>query len=296
MSNPDHPAWLEVSIEIDPVAHEALSAFLFDLGCEGVVSQDAPDQSLKAYFSFGRDWEDIQNRISGFLQKLKEIFPEVQSPKLIFSKIEDQDWNRHWRRFFRPDRVTERLTVFPAWESVPQNHKGQVIRIDPGLAFGTGQHPTTRMCLQAMERVPLPGSWTMLDVGTGSGILAMYGVKLGASKVVALDVDPEAIRSAQWNIRLNSLSGSILLSSVPLEEWKDCFFLLTANLTLGLILELIPHFSRIVDIGGWLILSGLLREQVRDVENGFSQLGFNKDRVLYQAEWACVIAQKIDDD
>jgi len=296
MSNPDHPAWLEVSIEIDPVAHEALSAFLFDLGCEGVVSQDAPDQSLKAYFSFGRDWEDIQNRISGFLQKLKEIFPEVQSPKLIFSKIEDQDWNRHWRRFFRPNRVTERLTVFPAWESVPQNHKGQVIRIDPGLAFGTGQHPTTRMCLQAMERVPLPGSWTMLDVGTGSGILAMYGVKLGASKVVALDVDPEAIRSAQRNIRLNSLSGSILLSSVPLEEWKDCFFLLTANLTLGLILELIPHFSRIVDIGGWLILSGLLREQVRDVENGFSQLGFNKDRVLYQAEWACVIAQKIDDD
>ncbi len=295
MSNPEHPGWLEVSVEIDPVAHEALSAFLFDLGCEGAVSQDALDLSFKAYFSFGKDWEDIQNRISMFLQKLREIFPEIQSPKLVISKIEDQDWNLRWRRFFRPDRVTERLTVFPAWESVPQEHRGQVIRIDPGLAFGTGQHPTTRMCLQAMETVPLPRSWTMLDVGTGSGILAIYGAKLGASKVVALDVDPEAIRSAEKNIQLNSLAGSILLSSVPLEEWKDRFFLLTANLTLGLILELLHHFRRVLNSDGWLILSGLLREQVRDVENRFTEYGFDEDHVIYQAEWACVIAQKIDE-
>ena len=293
LSKSENPRWLELSIEIDPVAHEALSAFLFDLGCEGIVSQDSPHHAFKAYFSFQKDLEDIQNKINGFVQKLEDIFPEVQSPKLIFSKIENQDWNRQWRRFFRPDRVTKRLTVFPAWESVPKDIEGHVIRIEPGLAFGTGQHPTSRMCLEAMERVPLPGSWTMLDVGTGSGILAMYGAKLGASRVVALDVDPEAIRSAERNIRLNNLSGAIELSSMPLEKLKDRFSLLTANLTLGVILELFPHFSRLLDPGGWLILSGLLTDQARDVQDYFPEYGFSEYGALHQTEWACVVARKI---
>jgi ribosomal protein L11 methyltransferase len=169
ISKNENPGWLEISIEIDPVAHEALSAFLFDLGCEGTISGDSPDRSFKAYFSFQKDLEDIENRIGVFLQKLEDIFPEVRSPMLTVRKIEDQDWSRLWRRFFRPDRVTERLMIFPAWEPIPRDQKGDVIRIDPGLAFGTGQHPTSRMCLEAMESVPLPGSWTMLDVGTGSG-------------------------------------------------------------------------------------------------------------------------------
>lgn len=292
MSEPELPRWLEISIEIDPVAHEALSAFLFDLGCEGIVSQDSPHHALKAYFSFQKDWEDIQKKINGFLQKLGDIFPEVQSPKLIFSKIEDQDWNRQWRRFFRPDRITKRLTVFPAWESIPKHTEGHVIRIEPGLAFGTGQHPTSRMCLEAMERVSLPGSWTMLDVGTGSGILAIYGAKLGAIRVVALDVDPEAIRSAEGNILLNHLSGPVELSSMPLEELKDRFSLLTANLTLGVIIELFPHFSRLLDPGGWLILSGLLIDQARDVQDSFLKYGFSEYETLHQAEWACIVARK----
>ncbi|MGD8986350.1 MAG: 50S ribosomal protein L11 methyltransferase [Desulfobacteraceae bacterium] len=291
-SSSEHPRWLELSIEIDPVAHEALSAFLFDLGCEGIVSEESPHQAFKAYFSFQKDLEDIQNKINGFVQKLEDIFPEVQSPKLIFSKIEDQDWNRHWRRFFRPDRVTKRLTVFPAWESIPKHIEDLVIRIDPGLAFGTGQHPTSRMCLQAMEQVSLPRSWTMLDVGTGSGILAMYGAKLGAKRVVALDVDPEAIRSAEGNIRLNQLSVAIELSSVALDELKDRFSLLTANLNLGVILQLFPHFSRLVDPGGWLILSGLLIDQARDVQDCLPQYGFSEYEALHQAEWACMIARK----
>jgi ribosomal protein L11 methyltransferase len=292
MSNPEKPPWLELSIEIDPVAHEALSAFLFDLGCEGIVSEDSPHHALKAYFSFQKGLEDIQNQINGFILKLEDIFPEVQSPKLIFNKIEDQDWNRQWRRFFRPDRVTKRLTVFPAWESIPKDYEDHVIRIEPGLAFGTGQHPTSRMCLEAMERVSLPASWTMLDVGTGSGILAIYGAKLGAIRVVALDVDPEAIRSAEENIRLNHLSGAIELSSVPLEKLKDHFSLLTANLTLGVILEHFPHLNRLLGPGGWLILSGLLIDQARDAKDSFLKYGISEYETLHQEDWACIVARK----
>ncbi len=292
LSKSENPQWLEISIEIDPVAHEALSAFLFDIGCEGVASEDSWNRSFKAYFSYQKDLEDIQNRVTVFLQRLEEIFPEVHSPKLKLSTIEGQDWNRHWRRFFRPDRITEQLMIFPAWESIPEDQRGHVIRIDPGLAFGTGQHPTTRMCLEAMERVPLPGSWSMLDVGTGSGILAIYGAKRGASRVVALDVDPEAIYSAEGNIRLNRLTGAIELSSMPLEQREDHFSLLTANLTHRLILELFPHFSRILDPGGWLILSGILKDEVRDLEYSLSHHGFHQYGVLRQAEWACIISKK----
>jgi len=296
LSKSENLQWLELSIEIDPVAHEALSAFLFDLGCEGIISEDSPHHALKAYFSFQKDLEDIQNKIDAFLQTLEDVFPEVRSPKLIFGKIEDQDWNHQWRRFFRPDRVTKRLTVFPAWESIPEHVEGHVIRIEPGLAFGTGQHPTSRMCLEAMERVSLPGSWTMLDVGTGSGILAIYGAKLGASKIVALDVDPEAIRSAEGNIRLNHIVGAIELSSMPLEALKGRFSLLTANLTLGIILQLFPHFSRLLDPGGWLILSGLLTDQARDVQDYFPLHDFSEHEALHQAEWICMIARKKDKD
>ena len=295
MSNPESPRWLEISFDIDPVAHEALSAFLFDLGCEGLVSEDSPNRSFKAYFSFQRDFKDIRNRISLFLQRLEAIFPEVKVPKFVLNKIEDQDWSLQWRRFFRPDRVTKRLMIFPAWETIPKDQRGHVIRIDPGLAFGTGQHPTTRMCLEAMERVPLRGSWSMLDVGTGSGILAIYGAKLGAARVVALDVDPEAIRSAEGNIRLNHLSGAIELSSMSLEKLKDRFSLLTANLTHALILQLFPHFSRLLDPGGRLILSGILKDQVKDIEDGFFHHGFHKDFVLHQSEWACMVARKMSE-
>jgi ribosomal protein L11 methyltransferase len=152
------------------------------------------------------------------------------------------------------------------------------------------------MCLEAMERVSLPESWTMLDVGTGSGILAIYGAKLGASRIVALDLDREAIRSAEGNIRLNHLSGAIALSSMPLEKLKDRFSLLTANLTRGVILKLFPHFCRLVDPGGWLILSGLLTDQARDVQDDFPRYGFSEYEALYAAEWACIIAKKIDEN
>jgi len=293
ISTPDCTGWLEVSIDVHPVAHEALSAFLFDLGCKGVVTKDFNDHTLKAYLPFRKNPEDIRTRLTLFLQALKEIFPEVKSQEPIFSKIEDQDWSRNWRKFFRPDRVTQRLLVLPAWEPVtPYMDDGQVIRIDPGPAFGTGQHPTTRMCLEAMENIPLPGSWTMLDVGTGSGILAIYGAKLGASRVAAIDLDPEAIRWAERNIKLNDVAVGMDLSSRPIEKWEENFFLITANLILSVILDLMPHFPPVLYSNGWLILSGILRDQVKEVEGGLAEYGFYKDQALYQEDWACLIARK----
>jgi ribosomal protein L11 methyltransferase len=296
ISNIEHPGWLEISICIHPVAYEALSAFLFDLGCKGVITEAFQDRTIKAYLPFHKDLEKIRVRIDLFFHHLKKLFPEIRSPRLSFKKIEDQDWSGSWRKFFRPQRVTQGLMVFPAWEPVPRTIDCQVIRIDPGPAFGTGQHPTTRMCLEAMEKVRFPGIWTMLDVGTGSGILAIYGAMLGADRVVAIDIDPEAISWAKKNIKLNDLSGEIELSSRPIKKWRNSFSLLAANLILGTILDIFPDFSRVLAPGGWLILSGILKEQVKEVEESFDEYGFHKDQILYQEEWACLIAKKMDDN
>ncbi|MCJ7775368.1 MAG: 50S ribosomal protein L11 methyltransferase, partial [Desulfobulbaceae bacterium] len=117
--NPEHPGWLEICIDIDPVAHESVSTFLFDLGCTGIVSEDLQGHSLKAYLPFQKNPGHTRKRISVFLRKLNEIFPEIPSPELTLTETEDQDWNRNWRRFFHADRVTPNLMIVPAWEPMP---------------------------------------------------------------------------------------------------------------------------------------------------------------------------------
>ena len=176
-SSPEKPKWLEILVNIDPVAHEAVCAYLFDQGCEGISAEDIDGSSLKAYFAISKNMESLRENLSLFLQNLQDIFPQISTPEFFVSTFDEEDWSAYWRRFFRPERVTKNLLTIPSWESPPQSHKGHIIRIDPGPAFGTGQHATTRMCLRAIEEIPVSETWTMLDVGTGSGILAIYSAK-----------------------------------------------------------------------------------------------------------------------
>lgn len=289
----EHPGWIEISVNINPAAHEALSAFLFDMGCDGVVSESFKDTTLRAYLQFRKDIEDTRNRIELFLHDLKDIFPEAKEYSLKLERLEQQDWDTGWRKFFKPDQISEKLLILPVWEEAPATPPCHIIKIDPGPAFGTGHHPTTRMCLIAMEDTNLPRPWTMLDVGTGSGILAIYGSKLGASEVVAIDNDPEAVRWAERNIEINQIPVPIRLSIAPIQDIKDRYSLVTANLILGTILELSGELVRVSAPGGILILSGILREQVDDVEKKILEEGLKTDRVLYMEEWACIIARKI---
>jgi len=283
------PQWLEITIHIAPSAHEALSTFLFDLGCEGVQTEDF---SLKTYLPATRNAEVIRDRISDFLQLLKEIFPEISPPRLEMSQIEAQDWGLLWRRFFQPQQVTGRLLILPPWEPLPHNSEGQVIRMDPGPAFGTGSHPTTQMCLRAMEMISPGQPWTMLDVGTGSGILAIYAAMLGARRIVAIDTDPEALRWAKRNIALNNLDDLVEVSNKPLELYENPFSLIAANLTLNIIMEVLPHISGLPGPGGWVVLSGLLKNQVEDLEGPLAIHGLITKEILFEQEWASLITKK----
>ena len=283
--------WLEVCIDTDPAVHDALTSFLFDLGCSGVVSEDFDDRTLKAYLPFRDDLEDLKIRIHAYLSDLKEIFPGIAPSRLLFNRIADQDWGIRWRAFFHPVEVSPHLLILPAWETVPEQVPTHVIRMDPGPAFGTGQHATTKLCLKAMEkfRQRESGPWTMLDVGTGSGILAIYGEKLGAERVVAIDIDPDAIEWAARNISLNGGSGVIELSTASIDTLDAPFPLICANLILSEIVKLAPRFPRLLKAGGYLIVSGILREQVDTVDRVLGENGLVCLETLYLEEWACMI-------
>ena len=286
------PEWMELAIRIDPAVHEALSATLSLLGCTGLVTDNFGDGILKAYFPLPENPEELRASILRSIRKTVSFFPHVPAPEIGFNSIQDEDWSRNWRKSFRAERVTPSLMIVPAWESIPENTGPVVIRIDPGQAFGTGKHPTTRLCLRAMELPAKPPSWNLLDVGTGSGILAIYGTKLGAERVAAIDIEEEALESTERNSRLNGLEGRIELSSRPVAQWQEDFFMVTANLMLNTILDLTGHFSRVVKPGGCLILSGILGDQLDILKPSLEEYGFNKEKTLSQEEWACILARK----
>lgn len=293
MMPPTHhpPDWIEIVVHADPDTHETVSDFLVEgLGCDGVLF-DASGKALKAYLPGGTDVDALRFRIKAFLFTLAAGFPGRDEPSYVLSRIQDQDWGTAWRKHFRPEQVTPGLLVLPAWESPPRELRGRLIRMDPGPAFGTGSHPTTRMCLQALEDLAPDGGWSLLDVGTGSGILAMYGALLGAAPVEAVDVDEEALRWASWNLELNDLRRAVRLSGTPLREWDRTFSVVTANLVLETILELLPGFSRVVAAEGTLVLSGLLQTQVPRVTPVLIRSGFRVVRELRAEEWSCVLAE-----
>ena len=292
-SDSQNTGWLEIAIEAAPEVHDPLSAFFFDLGATGVVLEDFGNQTLKAYLPLDKSPEEIQNKIITYLGELSLIHPHLPFPDFRLNQIKNQDWQKNWRRFFRPVQVTPTLLILPVWEKQPvQDRQTHVIRIDPGPAFGTGQHATTKMCLQAMESIGAERGRTLLDVGTGSGILAIYGVKLGFERIMAIDVDPEAVRWAEQNIRLNGATNAVSLSETPVQTINERFYLVCANLILGELLRLMPDFHPLVESGGYLVISGILREQVEQIQEALHTTLFASTRTLTQDEWACMVLRK----
>ena len=279
-------------MDIHPAAHDAVGALFFELGCSGVVSEGPEDRIIKAYLPFREDVEALRRPIESRLRIVQEHFPDIQAPVLSMRIIKGEDWSVAWRRFFKREQPTSRLVVVPAWEPAPPSWTGDVILMDPGPAFGTGKHPTTRMCLRAMENTPAAGDWSMIDVGTGSGILAMYGVKLGARRVLGTDVDPDALAWAGKNLALNRLSGCVELSGAPLDEVEEVFDLAVGNLILEEILNLMDDLCRVTAPGGRLLLSGILEDQVDRVRGALGRSGLIERECLQEEEWVCIASER----
>jgi len=285
--------WIQITIFIDPRAQEALSDYLFEMGTEGLVVLDKPVPGIRAYLSAKLVSEERLSGLQEFLETLSEIFPGMPPPEFRVQGVEDQDWDLMWRRFFKPEQVTPRLMVLPPWEALSSPFPGHLVKIDPGPAFGTGRHATTRMCLKALEDNVPEEEWSLVDVGTGSGILAIYASILGAQRVLAIDTDPEAAGWAKRNIGLNGLAGQIEVSTLPLDSLEEQFSMLVANITLKTIVGLVPIFPPRLSPGGKAILSGILQSQVEDLEDCLQRSHLHLLEILSQEEWACVIARHV---
>ncbi len=285
-------SWLQLSVRASPAAFDALSNFLIERGSPGVVIKK---NEIQAYFAHSEDDASIRNDVQRFLRGIHGLYPHTQDPRLRWKILKDRNWNSSWRRFFTPQKVGKSFWVRPPWSAAPKFSDLKVITIEPGMAFGTGTHATTRGCMEFIEEAmqslgaaPLRA----LDVGTGSGILAIALAKLGAEKVCAVDSDPVAVKTARKNIRCNSVQGKIRLQRARLSQIPNSFAVVVANLTAETILELANALSAKVADKGFLILSGILVPKANTVIHHFKLTGFRLVRRKQEKEWATLLLRR----
>jgi ribosomal protein L11 methyltransferase len=251
-----------------------------------------------AYLPVDENIEDTRQRLKESLWYLGRIrrLPEPQ-----FELLVEVNWTEAWKEHYRPVAVGQRLQIVPAWLE-PPNPQRLAVRIEPGMAFGTGTHPTTQMCLEAIEELFQEGvddvPHTAIDIGCGSGILSIAALKLGAQHVLGVDVDPEALESARQNATLNGVSTHLELGQGSVAEVLRGAFsiqqapLVLANLLTPLIVRLLGEgLGNLLSPGGRLVLSGILEEQVDDVERGLQKNGLRLTGRRQIEDWIAIQAQ-----
>lgn len=301
------PRWLEVSMTIDPELAEAVSELLNRFVSNGVVVEsgvtynDAEDEGTPFGPARVFGYMAIDERIEETRQRLEEALwhlGQIQSlPEPTYRTIEDEDWMSSWKNHYQPIRIGKRLLVLPAWLEEPPG--GRVaIRIDPSMAFGTGTHPTTQLCLEMLESTVQPGI-QVIDVGCGSGILSIGAARLGAGQILAVDIDNAAIRSTKENAEANQVLGQIEtgLGSVT-EILAGQFSMRSAPLVLANILA--PVIIRLFDAGladliapgGKIVLSGILDEQAQGVIEAGEAKGLKFEEQRQSGDWVVILMSK----
>ncbi len=253
---------------------DILSGRLFAAGCIGVWELSEKGEVV-AYFA-----ADAYGRVC---RLTAELAPWLAAPPRVERQARE-DWLEGWKKNFRPRSLTADWTVVPSWWPPAAGPPGRRLVIHPGLAFGTGSHETTRLAAVLLEKHLVPG-WTVLDVGTGSGILAILAHKLGAGQTIAIDIDEEALANARENCRLNGCGRAVVCSHRSLASLEGDFDLVVANIIAPVLLELAPELGRKLRPSGCLILSGILVEQLPRIRQAFAELGLQAGRPLIDGEW-----------
>jgi len=297
--------WLEVRILLPAASVDLVSQSLTEVGCLGAIVDEVPldtffppdpdethsgNHPLRCFFPGDRSPESLRRDVLELLQSLAPLLPDPAPVIIDICPVVQEDWADGWRQQFQPLRVGSRLVIKPSWEPWPAKEKDVIVELDPGMAFGTGTHPTTRLCLQALaaefetDRSPL----RVLDVGTGSGILAMAAAALGASRVLACDIDPEACLVAKENARRNSLQQRIEFSAGPLDRLLGAFDMVLANILAEENIRMAPDLVDRLAPAGVLILSGILREKENAVAEAFDVYPWSARSVLREEDWVCL--------
>lgn len=204
--------------------------------------------------------------------------------------MHEEDWANNWKKYYKPTKVGEKIVVKPIWEEYEPKEGELVLELDPGMAFGTGEHETTRMCIQALEKFTKKDS-VVFDVGCGSGILAIAAAKLGAKKAIGVDLDPVAVESAKENVGFNNLDNIEILEGNLIEVIDGKADIVVANIIAEVICILTEDVSRVIKPGGYFITSGIIHDRVDMVTDKLKECGFEVEKINKDGEWNCIIAK-----
>ncbi|KAA0892142.1 50S ribosomal protein L11 methyltransferase [Oryzomonas rubra] len=301
--------WLEVACELPSELADILAEYLAGVSGAGVCVENlnvdafspseithSPLMTVKAYFSAADDMAARVAEISAFLDDLAAANPGAAIGKPAVTTVKSEDWSTSWKVNFKPLRVGRRLLIVPSWEEAEAGPDDIVLSLDPGMAFGTGGHETTRLCLEQLETVllgrPVAPPPSVLDLGTGSGILAMAAARLGAGRICAVDIDPDAVEVARENMAINGLAERIECSATPLESLAGPFDVILANILAEELVRLAPQLTERLAAGGVLILSGILAEKEAFVRNGFAAQPLVYRETAHQGEWVAMLYSK----
>lgn len=276
--------WAEISIDAGPEATDAVGAALYAAGCGGFeVRETAQPPAVAGYLPVDDRLEDRLSSLKDALARLPAYGVTGAGTELTLRYVEEADWANAWKAFYKPFRVGHRLVVTPPWEHPDLAPEDIPLVIDPGMAFGTGSHPTTQLCLTALEDYISHRS-RVADIGTGSGILAIAAAKLGAAFVAANDNDPLAVRIARENAVANGVSVGVT-DALPTSKYD----VVVANILADVIIGMSAELYALLAPGGVLIASGIIDTREADVRQALEDVGLTHIESRRQTEWVALI-------
>ncbi|MGE7764462.1 50S ribosomal protein L11 methyltransferase [Peribacillus sp. NPDC096540] len=311
--------WSEFAIQTTNEAVEPVSNILHEAGASGVVIEDPlelvkerenvfgeiyhlnpadyPDEGvlIKAYLPVNSFLGETVDAIKESINNLLLFDIDLGKNVVSISEVNEEEWATAWKKYYNPVKISERFTIVPTWEDyTPVSSDELIIELDPGMAFGTGTHPTTVMCIQALERTVKPGD-LVVDVGTGSGVLSIAAALLEAKQVQSLDLDDVAVQSAKQNVELNNVQDRVSVSQGNLldgvNEQAD---VVVANILAEVIMRFTDDVAKVVKPGGYFIASGIIQPKKQDVKDAIIASGFTVEETILMEDWVAIIAKRND--
>jgi ribosomal protein L11 methyltransferase len=309
--------WSEISIHTSQEAVEAVSNILHEAGASGVVIEDpemlmrdwdvtygeiyqlCPDDYpqegviVKAYLQMnsylGEAVEEIKQAVNNLV--LYDI--PIGPGEISLAEVHEEEWATAWKKYYKPVQISERITITPTWEEYERQREDEIIiELDPGMAFGTGTHPTTVLCLQALEKY-IHSENEVLDVGCGSGVLSIAAALLGARSILAMDLDEVAVKSTNINAKLNKVSGKITVKQNNLLEGiNQKADIIVSNILAEIIVRFVDEAYTLLRTGGYFITSGIIAQKESDVKDALQSAGFVIVETKYLEDWLSIIAKK----
>lgn len=304
--------WIEVTIITNRDAIEPISDLIHTMGAgvsiqdpmdiirykpeadwveidNSIISDNLEEVVVKAYFST----DVADNNIKLIRDHISQIseYTDVGKSEIIVNKVNDSDWENAWKQYYKPVKVGNKIVIKPSWEYYEPTDNEIIIELDPGMAFGTGTHETTRMCMKFLEEFVQSGS-IVFDIGCGSGILGICASKLGAQKVIGVDLDIVAVKSSKNNILLNNIQNIEIIHGNLLDVINQKADIIVANIVADVIISISEAVNRYLSQDGIFICSGIIKERIIDVEDSLIKSGFQIIRVDTQGEWAAIAASK----